>query len=154
MILITLIVSQLLVNIWMFYAKGALLLFLTRRVKSADARAVAVNCCAEVVAILDSGPDGGNCASPADCRGFTGNCADIVDQFADLPVLPDFPNGMADYTCTAFPNEDNPIDSFIVGLSASPRRACFLAASDARLHPPQSRSRLRCPPASSWPAAL
>ena len=90
-----------------------------------------MNCCAEVVAILDSGPDGGNCASPADCRGFTGNCADIVDQFADLPVLPDFPNGMADYTCTAFPNEDNPIDSFIVGLSALPRRACFLASSDA-----------------------
>jgi hypothetical protein len=71
-----------------------------------------------VGAILDSGPDGGNCATPADCRGFTGNCADIVDQFADLPVLPDFPDGMAEYTCTAFPNDDNPIDSFIVGLSA------------------------------------
>ena len=71
-----------------------------------------------MVAILDSGPDGGNCATPADCRGFTGNCADIVDQFADLPVLPDFPDGMAEYTCTAFPNDDNPIDSFIVGLSA------------------------------------
>jgi hypothetical protein len=93
--------------VWMFYAK-------------------AVNCCAEVVAILDSGPDGGNCASPADCRGFTGNCADIVDQFAELPVLPDFPNGMADYVCAAFPNDDNPGDSFIVGLSACPRCVrCF-----------------------------
>ena len=71
-----------------------------------------------MVAILNSGPDGGNCASPSDCRGFTGNCADIVDQFAALPVLPKFPDGMADYTCTAFPNDDNPIDSFIVGLSA------------------------------------
>ena len=80
--------------------------------------AKAVNCCAEVVAILDSGPDGGNCPSAADCRGFTGNCADIVNQFAELPVLPDFPDGMADYTCTAFPNDDNQIDSFIVGLSA------------------------------------
>ena len=80
--------------------------------------AKAVNCCAEVVAILDSGPDGGNCPSAADCRGFTGNCADIVNQFADLPVLPDFPDGMADYTCSAFPNDDNPVDSFIVGLSA------------------------------------
>ena len=71
-----------------------------------------------MVAILNSGPDGGNCASPSDCRGFTGNCADIVDQFAALPVLPKFPDGMADYTCTACPNEDTPIDSFIVGLSA------------------------------------
>ena len=101
MILITLIASQLLVNIWMFYAK-------------------AVICCAELVSLLDSGPDGGNCPSAADCRGFTGNCADIVDQFADLPVLPDFPDGLADYTCNAFPNDDNPVDSFIVGLSALP----------------------------------
>ena len=81
------------------------------------------------MAILDSGPDGGNCLSAADCRGFTGNCADIVDQFAGLPVLPDYPDGMADYTCTAFPNDDNPIDSFIVGLSAFERFACPLFSS-------------------------
>jgi hypothetical protein len=86
------------------------------------------NCCAELVAILDSGPDGGNCASPADCRGFTGNCADIAEQFAELPVWPDYPNGLADYTCHAFPDEDKPLDSFIVGLSAFPARlACHAA---------------------------
>ena len=112
-----------------------------------------MNCCAEVLAILDSGPDGGNCPSAADCRGFTGNCADIMDQFADLPVLPDFPNGMADYTCTAFPDEDKPIDSFIVGLSA------WLALARLRLcHVPDLRAtqfplRSRCLPACSWQAA-
>ena len=106
-----------------------------------------MNCCAEVVAILNSGPDGGNCPSAADCRGFTGNCADIVGQFADLPVLPDFPDGMADYTCTAFPDEDKPTDSFIVGLSASPvlARLCLCHVPD----PPAAQfpSQLRCPPA-------
>ena len=98
-----------------------------------------MNCCAELVAILDSGPDGGNCPSAADCRGFTGNCADITNQFADLPVLPDFPDGMADYTCTAFPNDDNPVDSFIVGLSALPA-----------LHTPVSAAQLT--PRFRWPS--
>ena len=80
----------------------------------------AVDCCAQVVAILDSGPDGGYCASPADCRGFVGNCADLVDQFASLPVLPGYPDGMADYTCTAFPNDDNPVDRRVSCLRAAP----------------------------------
>jgi hypothetical protein len=79
-----------------------------------------VNCCAEVVSLLDGGPDGGNCASPAYCRGFVGNCADIAAQFAEVPILPYFPNGLADYTCHAFPDEDRPLDSFLVGLSALP----------------------------------
>ncbi len=78
--------------------------------------AKAVNCCAELTAILDSGPDGGNCAGPADCRGFSGNCGDMTAQFANVPVLPDFPDGMADYVCHAFPDDDAPVDSFIVGL--------------------------------------
>ena len=67
---------------------------------------------------MNSGPDGGNCPPVGPCRGFEGTCGDITNQFAELPVLPDFPDGMADYTCTAFPNDDNQIDSFIVGLSA------------------------------------
>ena len=112
-----------------------------------------MNCCAEVLAILDSGPDGGNCPSAADCRGFTGNCADIVDQFADLPVLPDFPDGMADYTCTAFPDEDKPIDSFIVGLSAWPVLARLHHCRMPDLHPTQFPSQSRCLPACSWQAA-
>jgi len=70
----------------------------------------AVNCCAEVVAILDSGPDGGNCPAAGNCRGFNGTCADVVQQFADVPILPDYPAGMADYQCNAFPMDDKPID--------------------------------------------
>jgi hypothetical protein len=78
--------------------------------------AKAVNCCAEVVAILDSGPDGGNCLAAGSCRGFNGTCADVVHQFADVPILPDYPAGMADYSCNAFPMDDKPVDSFLVGL--------------------------------------
>ena len=67
--------------------------------------------------ILDSGPDGGACPPVGPCRGFEGNCGDIANQFATLPVLPDFPNGLADWQCTAFPDDENkPVDSFIVGL--------------------------------------
>lgn len=69
--------------------------------------------------MLDGGPDGGNC-SPADfnapCRGFTGECGVLEDQFAYVAVLPDYPNGMIDYDCEAFPNQNNPLDTFIVGL--------------------------------------
>ncbi len=74
--------------------------------------------------ILNSGPDGGECASVADCRGFKdGNCADIPAQFAEVAVLPDFPDGMADYVCTAFPDEEMPVDSFIVRALRHPQRA-------------------------------
>jgi hypothetical protein len=66
--------------------------------------------------MLDSGPDGGDCPPVGLCRGFPGNCADLPAQFAALPVLPDWPDGLADYTCHAFPDEDNQIDSFLVGL--------------------------------------
>ena len=76
----------------------------------------AVNCCAEVVAILDSGPDGGNCPEAGNCRGFNGTCADVVQQFADVPILPEFPAGLADYTCDAFPMDSKPVD----------RRVCML----------------------------
>ena len=64
-----------------------------------------VNCCAELRAILDSGPDGGACPpGGGPCRGFDGSCGDIKEQFADVPVLPDYPDGMAAWACTAFPN--------------------------------------------------
>jgi hypothetical protein len=81
----------------MFYAKG-------------------VNCCTDVRLLLNSGPDGGNCPPVGDCRGFNGTCGELPGQFADVAVMPDFPNGLKDYTCTAFPNDDNSVDSFIVGL--------------------------------------
>jgi hypothetical protein len=161
MIIITLIISQLLVNIWMYAPPPASPLarsrqpprVLTRRARTTPTRtraaryySKAVQCCAEVRFILDSGPDGGNCPAVGPCRGFEGNCGQIAEQFASLAVLPDYPNGMAEYTCHLFPgarlcapprdacvlsclfvpltffalahtpDEDKPVDSFIVGL--------------------------------------
>ena len=81
------------------------------------ARAQGANCCNDMRLILDSGPDGGACPPVGPCRGFEGNCGDIANQFATLPVLPDYPNGLQDWQCTAFPDDENkPVDSFIVGL--------------------------------------
>ncbi len=77
-----------------------------------------MNCCAALRQILDSGPDGGNCPPVGPCRGFEGTCGDITNQFAELPVLPDYLDGMADWTCTAFPDDNNNLDSFLVGLIA------------------------------------
>ena len=70
-----------------------------------------VNCCAEVQALLECPPVG-------PCRGVEANCGDLPQAFADTPVLPDYPNGLADYTCSAFPNDDNQRDTLIVGLLA------------------------------------
>ena len=81
-----------------------------------------MNCCAALRLLLDSGPDGGNCPPVGPCRGFEGNCGQVAQQFADVPVLPDYPNGLADWVCTEFPNDDAPVNSFIVGLSAWRRR--------------------------------
>jgi hypothetical protein len=40
-------------------------------------------------------------------------------MFASAPLLPYFPDGLeAEYTCHAFPEDDNPRDSFIVALIA------------------------------------
>ena len=67
--------------------------------------------------ILDSGPDGGNCPPVGTCRGFD-SCSELMTQFVDVPVLPDFPDGLADWVCQAFPNDDNQVDGFIVALIA------------------------------------
>ncbi len=72
------------------------------------------NCCAELRLLLDSGPDGGACPPVGPCRGFEGDCGAIAQQFAQLPVLPDFPDGLADYACHQFPDDDAPVDSLIV----------------------------------------
>ena len=74
--------------------------------------AKAVNCCAEVQALLGCGPVG-------PCRGVEGNCADLPATFADKPVPPYFPDGLKDYTCVQFPNDENPRDSIIVARSRS-----------------------------------
>lgn len=52
------------------------------------------------------------------CRGVEATCGELAGAFADTPVLPDYPNGLADYACTAFPDDENPRDSLIVGLLA------------------------------------
>jgi hypothetical protein len=70
-----------------------------------------VNCCAEIQALLECPPVG-------PCRGVEANCGDLAEAFADTPVLPDYPDGLADYVCGAFPDDENPRDSLIVGLLA------------------------------------
>jgi hypothetical protein len=101
----------------------------------------AVNCCAALRALLDGGADGGDCppAPAAPCRGFSGDCADLAAQFAAVAVLPDYPDGLADWTCTAFPNDNAPSDSLIVGLISIAvslpvalfLRGCFALANDS-----------------------
>jgi hypothetical protein len=124
-IVVTLVCSQLLVNIWCesYSMRAALLVPLACSCVRAPMMrrmfyARGVNCCAELRGVLDSGPDGGHC--PADaaaaCRGFAGDCAALAAQFAAVPVLPDYPAGLSDYTCHAFPDDDAPLDSFLVGL--------------------------------------
>ncbi len=119
MIIVTLVIQTLLVNIWMYARPPALLLrrarpasrsphVLTCRKCTTLSRAArfyakAVNCCAELRLMLDSGPDGGACPPVGPCREFVGNCGDLAAQFADVPVLPDFPDGLADYVCTGAP---------------------------------------------------
>jgi hypothetical protein len=89
--------------VWMFYAKG-------------------VNCCAELKRLLDSGPDGGACPPVGLCRGFAGDCAALPGLFARISVLPDYPNGLGDtFACHAFPDDDEPLDSFIVRRRRSVR---------------------------------
>ena len=78
--------------------------------------AKAVNCCADVRSVLNM--EAGDCPPVGTCRGFDGTCGELPTQFAETPVLPDYPNGLQDYTCTAFPDDANSVDTFIVGLIA------------------------------------
>ena len=97
MIVVTLVICTLCMNIWMYQLKSS-------------------NCCSALRLILDSGPDGGACPPVGPCRGFVGNCADITAQFADLPVLPSYPDGLADFECHAFPDDARFGDTILVGL--------------------------------------
>ncbi len=67
-----------------------------------------VNCCAEVRFLL------GDLALGMEAT----LCGDLAVAFASTPVPPYFPDGLADYTCHAFPDDDAPRDSFIVALIA------------------------------------
>jgi hypothetical protein len=98
-----------------------------------------VNCCADVRNVLNQGHDGGACPPVGPCRGFEGNCGDLTKQFDNVPVLPLYPAGLKDYVCTQWPNDDNPVDSFVVGLIsiavAIPvtifMTSCFAIANDS-----------------------
>ena len=104
--------------------------------------------CNAVRDLLNSGPDGGSCPPgySLPCRGFTGECGDITSQFGSIPVLPDYPDGLADWNCHAFPDDDKPLDSFLVGLisvaCAIPvtgfMQSCFEIANDSEA--PEVRS--------------
>ena len=112
--LLTIIITQLLVNIWMFCAcprNGCRAMCVRADLRAPSADAKGVNCCAEIQALLECPPVG-------PCRGVEANCGDLAEAFADTPVLPDYPDGLADYTCAAFPDEENDRDTFIVGLLA------------------------------------
>ena len=51
--------------------------------------------------ILNLGPDGGNCPFTGACRGYSGPCFMLPIVFSAVPVVPDFPDGLKDYRCTA-----------------------------------------------------
>lgn len=46
----------------------------------------------------------------APCRGFRGDCADLLDQFVDLPDV-----DVGSFECLEFPREDRYLDSVVVG---------------------------------------
>jgi hypothetical protein len=94
MLMLTAIIGGLTVEVWFFQRKSA-------------------TCCAQLRALL-------GCADTAlgtPCRGYAGDCADLQAQFLELPpeVLPPGAD-VAGFTCHAFPDDDNPIDQFWVGL--------------------------------------
>jgi hypothetical protein len=91
--MLTAVIGGLTVEVWFFQQKGA-------------------TCCSQLRELV-------GCSADLDvpCRGFVGDCADLQAQFAELPpeVLPPGAD-VAGFECHAFPDEDNPIDSFFVGL--------------------------------------
>jgi hypothetical protein len=86
-----------------------------------------VSCCAELRSLLDSGPDGGHCPADAaaECRGFSGDCAALAAQFATVPVLPDYPSGLEEYTCHAFPDDNAPVRTPVLCRRAASAFASF-----------------------------
>lgn len=87
MLLFTMIMSVLVVDVWFYWSR-------------------AINCCSEVRALLGCETD---YARP--CREFDGDCADLEAQFMGVQD-----SGLEVYVCHAFPDSENPVDSFIVGL--------------------------------------
>lgn len=71
----------------------------------------AVSCCEEIRSILGQGLEPSVCpADPATpCRGFTGDCADLAQQFAS--VVPE----LDAFVCRAFPDPESPWHQAVVG---------------------------------------
>jgi hypothetical protein len=73
------------------------------------------NCCAEIRLILECDPVG-------PCRGFEGDCADIIPQFESVqgPYVygepPEEHAYLDEYVCHQFPDEENYWDQVLVGL--------------------------------------
>jgi hypothetical protein len=90
-----------------------------------------------------------DCPGAGPCRGVVGNCGDLPAVFADTPVPPYFEDGLKDYTCTTFPDDERPLDSFVVGLIALAiampvthfLQVCFELANDSEA--PEVRYRVR-----------
>lgn len=61
-------------------------------------------CCAEMRDVLGCGADP---AQP--CRGFTGDCGQLQDQFGKVPG-----SGLDTYSCTQFPTQTIPLHKFLV----------------------------------------
>ena len=93
MILFTLLLCALLIQIWFYSSQSTI-------------------CCAQLRAMLD---DGSGAVCPPDptlpCRGFAGDCSDIIAQFTGVQdAIP------ADYMCHAFPDPTSTTDGYLVGL--------------------------------------
>ena len=149
MIVVTLVICALCMNIWMVrpppvtHLYHRLAPFRLPSLPASQFQLKSSNCCSALRLILDSGPDGGACPPTGLCRGFAGNCADIAAQFSDLPVLPDYPDGLADFACHAFPDDARFGDTILVGLRACPTQHTSLSHVS---HPPaQSHAQSRCP---------
>jgi hypothetical protein len=127
MLMLTAIIGGLTVEIWFFQRKSA-------------------TCCRELRELL--GCAEGALGSP--CRGFGGDCADLQAQFLELPpeVLPPGAD-VAGYECHAFPDDDNPIDQFWVGLifaaSAVPLRYIITILMESANEAEHSEAWMRMP---------
>ena len=91
----TLVITQLLTNIWFFWAKG-------------------LNCCQELRAVTASACDSSAFTCPADAT--TMRCADLLSAIA-APAS-SFPPALTDWACNAFPDDSLPGDSLLVALIA------------------------------------
>ena len=112
----SILLTQLLVNIWMYYAKGQL-------------------CC---TALREEAADACAAAAPAcPTNTLTMSCADLLTGIA-APAS-SYPPALVDWTCAAFPDDNLPGDSLIVALIAIAvalpvtvfLQSCFEIANDS-----------------------